>query len=187
MAIERRAEERRAAAERELEVKSAIVSRISTASGRFLSAIEVGLIGPGQGQARSEYRAFKNAALEVAAQLAAYFPRSQPLARWRDQTSGLRDAYLLLTAPPGRARSHWLHRLNRHLDQAPTQLNGLCFRSTNPSFATALRILVVALQNKEEEVVRTVVAGPSVLTGTPLRPVRFRRKHYDATKPRPCG
>jgi hypothetical protein len=186
-ASERQLEVRRAETQRELEVKSAIVSRIGTASATFLSAIEVGVVDAGGPQARAEYRALKQSALETASQLAAYFPNSQPVVRWRDYTYSLRNAYILLTAPVGRARNLWLDRLNRYFDVLPKQLDGLCLPRTRPEFAADLRTLVLAFQNKEEAVVREVVASPTVLTGTPTRDRNVPRKHYDPTQRRPCG
>ena len=50
----------------------------------------------------------------------------------------------------------------------------------------ALRELVLAFQNKEEAVVREVVASPTVLTGKPTRDVNVPRKHYDPKQRRPC-
>jgi hypothetical protein len=186
-ASERRTEARRIATQKELELKAAIVTHIGTASARFLSAAETGVINGASGpQAQAEYHALKQASLEIGAQLAAYFPKSQPLESWRNYTFSLRNTYLLLSAPVGR-RNHWLDRLNFYLDQAPTQLDGLCLGSTNPSFVTALRLLVVELQDKQEEIVRAVVASDSRLTGTPVPPSRVERKHYDAAHPRPCG
>ena len=38
------------------------------------------------------------------------------MVRWRDYTYSLRNAYIMLTAPVGRARNNWLDRLNRYLD-----------------------------------------------------------------------
>jgi hypothetical protein len=184
--LERQLETRRAAMQRELEVKSAIVSRIGTASATFLSAIEVGVVDAAGPQARAEYRAFKTSALEIASQLAAYFPSSQPVVRWRDYTYSLRNAYVLLTTAVGRARNVWLDRLNRYLDVLPKQLDGLCFARTRPEFATDLRELVLAFQNKEEAVVREVVASATVLTGRPTRDRNVPRKHYDPEQNRPC-
>ena len=185
-ASERQLELRRAGMQRELEVKSAIVSRIGTASAAFLSAIEVGVVDAAGPEARVEYRALKESALEIASQLAAYFPNSRPVVRWRDYTYSLRNAYVLLTAPVGRARNLWLDRLDRYFDVLPKQLDGLCFPSTRPEFAGDLRELVLAFQNKEEAVVREVVASPTVLTGKPTRDVNVPRKHYDPKQRRPC-
>jgi hypothetical protein len=185
-ASERQLELRRAATERELEVKSVIVSRIGTASATFLSAIEVGVIDADKPEARTEYRALKKASLEIGSQLAAYFPSSRPVVRWRDYTYSLRNAYILLVARPGQARNVWLDRLNRYLDVAPKQLDGLCFSSKSPEFAEDLRELVLAFQNKEEAVVREVAASKTVLTGRPTRDVNVKRKHYDPTQRRPC-
>ena len=185
-ASERQLETRRAATQRELEVKSLIVSRIGTASATFLSAIEVGLIDRNRPEAQAEYRTLKESALEIGSQLAAYFPKSRPVVRWRDYTYSLRNAYLLLTGPVGRARNRWLDRLNRYFDVAPKQLDGLCFGSDHPLFDGDLRELVLAFQNKEEAIVREVVASKTVLTGTPTRDVNVPRKNYDRTKRRPC-
>lgn len=186
MASERQLELRRAATQRELEVKAAIVSRIGTASATFLSAIEIGLVDAARPEARGEYRRLKASALEIGSQLAAYFPSSRPVVRWRDYTYSLRNAYVLLTAPVGRARNRWLDRLNRYFDVAPKQLDGLCFPSNHPLFEGDLRELVLAFQKKEEAIVREVVASKTVLTGKPTRDVNVPRKHYDRTQRRPC-
>jgi hypothetical protein len=186
-ASERQLDLSRAAAQRELELKSAIVGRIGAVSAEFLSAIEVGLIDrERQPQASGEYRKLRTAALETGSQLAAYFPDSLPVQRWRDYTGSLRNAYLLLTDEVGRPRNVWLDRLNRYIDVLPSQLDGLCFASSRPEFQMDLRELVVALQNKEEAIVRAVIASDTVLTGTPTRDVNVPRKHYDKTQKRPC-
>lgn len=185
-ATERELEASRAATERELEVKAAIVSRIGVASATFLSAVEVGSIDAGGAEARSEYRALKTSALEIGSQIAAYFPNSRPVVRWRDYTYSLRNAYVLLTSPVGRPRNVWLDRLNRYLDVGPKQYEGLCFASTRPEFAADLRELVLAFQRKEEAVVREVVASETVLTGTPTPDVDVPRRNYDRTRRRPC-
>jgi len=177
---------RRALASRELELTSGLVGRIGGASAQFLSAIEVHVIDRPSPAAAAEYRALKTASLEIASQLAAYFPGSLPESRWRDYTYSLRNAYILLTTPVGRPRNLWLDRLNRYLDVAPTQLDGLCFPRTSPEFQTDLRELVVALQNKEQGIVRDVTSSRSVLTGTPTRDVNVPRLHYDPSQRRPC-
>jgi hypothetical protein len=185
-ARDKKVEQARAAAERELEVKSALVTRIGTTSGRFLSAMEVRIVDAGGPEASSEYRALQTASLEIASQLTAYFPTSQPAVRWRYFTDGLRNAYLLLRERVGRPRNVWLDRLNRYLDVGPTQLDGLCFERTSDVFENDLRALVVALQNKEQLIVREIAASETILTGEPTEPVPAPLRHYDPTKPRPC-
>jgi hypothetical protein len=183
---ERELEARRAAVTRELEVKSTIVSRIGTASARFLSAMEVRLVDADSPTAPAEYRALRDSSLEIGSQLAAYFPESLPVVRWRDYTYSLRNAYLLLQQPPGPPRDRWLDQLNRYLDVGPQQYDGLCFAGTSKVFATDLRELVVALQNREEEVVRMVTRSNTVLTGRPTRDVNVPRTHYDPKQRKPC-
>ncbi len=92
-ASERALESRRTALQRELDVKAAIVSRIGTASATFLSAIEVRVIDAAGPEADAEYRTLRKASLEIGSQLAAYFPRSRPVVRWRDYTYSLRNAF----------------------------------------------------------------------------------------------
>jgi hypothetical protein len=185
---ERVLEEQRAAAARELEVQAALVNRIGVASARFLSAMEVGKVDAAGADASAEYRALKEASLEIASQLAAYFPSSVPVRRWRDYTSNLRNAYLLLQAKPGRARNRWLDLLNRYLDAGPKQYDGLCFPETNETFPPDLRALVVALQKKEEDVVRWVTSSPTVLTGTPARRAEVSGlENYKSTERTPCN
>ncbi len=192
-ARDKQVEASRAATSLELEVKSKIVSHMGTSSAKFLSAIEVGVIDKAgarapeaRAEARAEYRALKTASLEIASQLAAYFPRSRPQVAWRDFTYSLRNAYLLLGEPPGRARNQWLDKLNRYLDKKPKALDGLCFPSTSPHFAEDIRELVLAFQNKQAVVVREVTESNTVLTGTPTRDFNVKRRYYDPTKRRPC-
>ena len=185
-AKDKNVETQRIVHERELKLKATIVSQMGTASARFLGAMEARVIDAGGPIASVEYRAFKERSLEIESQLAAYFPDSQPLARWRDYTFNLRNAYLLLQAKPGQSRNDRLNKLNRYLDQKPTQYDGLCFKRTNSNFDEDLRELVVALQKKEQQVVRSVTSSPSVLTGTPIRSVAAKLHNYDSTKPRPC-
>ena len=183
---ERELAERRLDAQRELAVKTALLSRIGASSAAFLSAIEVGAIHE-DNAARPEYRALKTASLEIGSQLAAYFPRSRPFVRWRDYTYSLRNAYLLFTSPPGRARNRWLYRLNQYLDVDQTQYDGLCFPRASAVFAEDLRELVIALQKKEEAVVRDVVDSRTILTGTPTRDVNVPRTTFDPTQRTPCN
>jgi hypothetical protein len=187
-ASERQLEARGAATERELEVKSAIVRRIGTASAAFLSAIEVGVIDASGPEARAEYRALKAASLEIGSQLAAYFPHSLPLARWRDYTFSLRNAYLLLTTQSRRERSRWLDKLNLYLDKPAKHFAGLCLdKNKNASFDQHLRVLVLAFQKKEEALVRDVAASKTVLTGTPTPDKNVKRLWYfDNPQHRPC-
>ena len=185
--IDRQLEKRRVATQRELEVKSAIVSRVGTASAEFLSAMEVGVIAGRGAEARAAYRRLQTASLEIASQLAAYFPRSRPEVRWRDYTYSLRNAYLLLNTRVGRARNRRLDQLNRYLDYPATQFDGLCFPRDRPVFTQDLRELVVALQNKEANVVRDIADSATVLTGTPTPDRNVRRRHYDPTKRTPCN
>lgn len=186
-ASERQLAEVRQDEQRELAVKTALLSRIGSSSASFLSAIEVGAIHAAGKEARAEYRALKTASLEIGSQLAAYFPRSRPFVRWRDYTFSLRNAYLLLTSPPGRARNRWLYALNRYLDVDQTQHDGLCFPPTRPDFAEDLRELVVALQKKEEAIVREVADSDTVLTGTPTPDKDVPRKTFDRTQRTPCN
>jgi hypothetical protein len=186
-ASERRLADSRQDEQRELAVKTALLSRIGTSSATFLSAIEVGMIRAGGKESRDEYRALQTASLEIASQLAAYFPRSRPSVRWRDYTFSLRNTYLLLTSPPGRARNPWLYALNRYLDVDQTQHDGLCFPATRPEYAEDLRKLVIALQKKEQTVVRTVADSDTVLTGTPTVDVNVPRKTFKATQRTPCN
>ena len=127
---DRKVAESRAATERELAVKAALVSKVGTASADFLSALELGDLSDATRADRS-YRALQGASLQIASQLAAYFPGSLPEHRWRNYTYSLRNAYQLLRAPPGRARSPWLHQLNRYFGLAPKTIDGLCFDSTS--------------------------------------------------------
>ena len=186
-ASERQLAEMRLDGQRELEVKTALLSRIGTSSAAFLSALEVGTIHADGREARDEYRALKTASLEIGSQLAAYFPRSRPSVRWRDYTFSLRNAYLLLTSPHGRARNRWLYALNRYLDVDQTQHDGLCFPSSRPVFAEDLRELVLALQNKEEAVVRDIAESRTVLTGRPTPDVNVPRTVFDPTQKTPCN
>jgi hypothetical protein len=185
-ARDKQVEAHRVAAERELEVKSAIVSRVGTASARFLSASEVGVIDAAGPEARAEFRSLKTASLEIGSQLAAYFPRSRPETHWRDYTFSLRNIYVALTSSVGRPRSQWVHLLNRYLDLPPRALLGLCFSPTDPRFARDLRELILAFQHKEEQVVREIVASATVLTGTPLADVTVRPTTFKATQRRTC-
>ena len=173
--------------QRELAVKTALLSRIGASSASFLSAVEVGEIHPAGEAARAEYRALKTASLEIGSQLAAYFPRSRPLVRWSDYTFSLRNAYLLLTSSPGRARNRWLYALDRYLDVDQTQHDGLCFPPSRPEFAEDLRELVVALQKKEEALVREVADSDTVLTGTPTPDKDVPRKTFDRNQRTPCN
>jgi hypothetical protein len=186
-ARDKEVEARRTAVERELEVQSAIVSRVGTASADFLSAMEVGVVAARGPEAQAAYRRLQTASLEIASQLAAYFPRSRPEVRWRDYTYSLRNAYLLLNARVGRARNRWLDPLNRYLDYPATQFDGLCFPRDRPVFAQDLRELVVALQNKEGDVVREIADSATVLTGTPTPDRNVPRRHYDPTQRTPCN
>jgi hypothetical protein len=160
-------ESRRVATERELAAKTALVSRVGSASADFLSALEVGTIAAGGARATMAFEEMQNAAFEIASQLAAYFPNSRPEDRWRNYTYSLRNAYHLLAAPPGKARNDWLFKLNRYLGLAPTSLDGLCFPAANRFFAPDLRELVLRFQHRQEEVVRAITESPTVLTGTP--------------------
>lgn len=183
-ARDKEVEAHRVAAERELEIKSAIVSRVGTASAQFLSAIEVGVIAVDSAEARAEYRSLKTASLEVASQLAAYLPRSRPEVHWRDFTFSLRNVYLALTRPVGQ-RSQWVHWLNRYFDLGPRALVGLCSPS-DPRFERDLRELILKFQHKEEEVVREIVASPTILTGTPTADVTVTPTRFDMTQRRTC-
>jgi hypothetical protein len=186
-ARDKRVEAHAVAAERELEVKSAIVDHIGTASASFLSAIEVGAIHSDAPDARVEYRALKKASLEIGSQLAAYLPQSLPVTRWRDYTYSLRNAYILLTSPAGRTRSRWLNNLNRFFDVPPKHFAGLCLNGeqTNRAarFARDLRALVLAFEKREEEVVSAVAASMTVLTGTPTPDVSVKRTHFSPSRP----
>jgi hypothetical protein len=169
-------------------VKSAIVRQIGTASAAFLSAIEVGVIDASGPEARAEYRALKTASLEIGSQLAAYFPHSLPLSRWRDYTFSLRNAYVLLTAKAPRERSRWLDKLNLYFDRPSKHFAGLCLdRKKNASFDQHLRVLVLAFQSKEEELVSDVAASGTVLTGKPTPDEDVERPWYlNNTPNRPC-
>jgi hypothetical protein len=187
-ASERQLEARAAARQRELEVKSAIVNRIGTSTAAFLSAIEVGAIDRSRvKEATAEYRALKTASLEIGSQLAAYFPNSLPVVRWRDYSFSLRNLYLVLTAnEAGRARNPWLDDLNRFLDVTPGQYDGLCLTKGRARFNQDIREIVLALQRREELIVRAVVASHTVLTGTPTRDVNVKRHNYKAGQKLPC-
>jgi hypothetical protein len=179
-------EAHRVAAERELEVKSALVSKIGAASAGFLSAVEVGLIEPGRTEAPGEYRALKTASLEIASQLAAYFPASGPEVDWRDYTFSLRNAYLALTSEAGSPRSRWLHLLNRYFDRPPDAFAGLCSSAGSQAYARDLRVITLAFQHKEEAVVREISASPTVLTGTPTPDVTVPARIFKESQPKPC-
>jgi hypothetical protein len=185
---ERQLEARAAARQRELEVKSAIVNRIGTSTATFLSAIEVGAIDRSRlKEASAEYRALKKASLEIGSQLAAYFPNSLPVSRWRDYGFNLRNAYLLLTTEEaGRPRNHWLDNLNRFLDQKPRQYDGLCLDNGRVSYDQDLREIVLALQKREEQLVKAIVESETVLTGTPTPDVDVKRQNYKEGQKLPC-
>ena len=167
-------------------MQSAIVSRVGTASADFLSAMEVGVIAGRGPEAQAACRRLQTASLEIASQLAAYFPRSRPAVRWRDYTYSLRNAYLLLNTRVGRARNRWLDPLNRYLDYPATQFDGSA-PARRPVFAQDTRELVVALQSKEAEVVREIADSATVLTGTPTPDRNVPRRLYDPTQRTPCN
>ena len=184
---DRKVEASRAATEREIAVKAALVSKIGTASADFLSALELGDLSDPQLSA-TQFRALRGASLEIASQLAAYFPQSRPEDRWRNYTYSLRNAYQLLQAKPGKDRNTWVHRLNRYFGLAPATINGLCFETKSPYFAPDIRELVLRFQRKEEEVVRAITDSPSKLTGTPTPddPQASDRGEFVATARLPC-
>jgi hypothetical protein len=143
----------------------------------------VGVIdASGRAEARGEYRSFRTVSLQIASQLAAYFPRSGPEVDWDDYTFSLRNIYLALTSEPGRARNQWLHWLNRYFDLPPETLVGLC-----SSTRRGLRQVVLRFQHKEEEVVREIVASPTVLTGTPTPDVTVAAKRFEEGQPGTCS
>jgi hypothetical protein len=185
---ERQLEARAASRQRETEVKSAIVKSIGTSTAIFLSAIEVGAIDRSRlEEASAEYRTLKTASLEIGSQLAAYFPNSLPVVRWRDYSFSLRNLYLVLTSKnTGRARNPWLDDLNRHLDQTPGQYDGLCLEKGRARYDQDLREIVLALQKREEQIVRAVVASNTILTGTPTPDVSVKRHNYKAGQKPAC-
>jgi hypothetical protein len=184
---DKQVEAHRVAAERELGVKSAMVNRIGTASAQFLSAIDVGVIDQKGAEAPAEYRALKTASLEIASQLAAYFPDSGPEQDWKDYTFSLRNIYLALTFPSGQPRSHWLHLLNKYLDKSPKASIGLCFTPKDKRFARDRRELTLAVQHKEEEIVHEIADSPTILTGTPAPDFTPPPKTFKKGQPGPCG
>lgn len=173
---QRRADEQvgeaRAATQRELEVKSAIVIQIGTTSADFVSALELGVIKQNAPKAPAEYRALMTASLTIGSQVAAYFPGSPEghdslvVHRWRDYTFSLRDAYFLLTSNQGDDRNDWLQRLNKYLDRGPEHFIGLCFEGTE-AFNRHLRRLALDYKKREEELVGAVTGSETILTGTP--------------------
>ena len=76
--------------------------------------------------------------------------------------------------------------LNQFLDQTPQQYDGLCLNSGRVIFEQDLRELVVALQKREEQIVKAVVESDTVLTGKPTRDVNVKHKHFKKTQRKPC-
>jgi hypothetical protein len=166
-AREERVALRRAAEERELAVKSALIGPIATASADLLSAFEVGAFRPGSADGPSAYRAFQRAAFDITSQLAAYYPNSIPENLWRDYAYSPRIAYSLLSVQPGSMRRTYLKILNKYFGLRPGTLAGLCYETSSLRFALAVRNLAVRFQRSEEAIVRAVIESPTILTGNP--------------------
>lgn len=180
------------AIQQELDVKSRLVNSIGTASAAFLSSVETGRI-PGP-NADDEYRVLKVASLQIGSQLAAYFPgKETPISLasqdWRDYTYSLRNTYLLLRAPSGAARNHWLNLINRYFNVPSSDYRhfaALCSPKSS-DFETGLQSLVLAFQNQEERIVSDVAASETVLTGEPSPSATPQHPAYTPEQQKPCS
>lgn len=170
---DRQLERRSALLREELEVKDELVTRIGAATATFLGASQLNAFtrAPARPTDVTDYdRAYARWTVEsaaVASQLAAYFPGSAAQRQWRDYTFNMRNVYFVLGRVSG-SRPVWLRSVASYLEIDPSTIDGLLHspldrNRRNPTYANALRELLLQLGKEEAELVSGLVASSSVL------------------------
>jgi hypothetical protein len=167
----------------ELVVKSALVSLIGRTTADFLGASQKRPYSEpspatGFGNYDQAYVRWTNSSAEIASQLAAYFPKSPAVGKWRGFSQNMKYTYNLVRHHKGDERKSWLKAVRGYLQIPDKQIKGIllhlpfevdkegCRQSDechNQTYEGALRKLVLEIEKKERLILSAIVQAKSSL------------------------